>query len=89
MSPEPRTREHDARDRTVHGRAPRGLGPPNELVRYDRSGKWYLEWVDGERLHLRLAQVVGMAAHPDGEAYLGLPGGRAFDAAVRRRKAER
>lgn len=75
-------------DRTVHGRAPRGFGPANEIVRYDKAGKWYLEWDDGDRIRLRFEDAVGMASHPNGTAHLGLPGGRHFDAAVRRKKSE-
>lgn len=68
-------------DRRVHGRAVTG-----EIVRYERAGKWYLEWPDGNRIRLRLADAASMAAHPNdqAEAYLGVPGGRSFDAAVRR-----
>jgi hypothetical protein len=67
-------------DRIVHGRSVDGA----EIVRYDRSGKWRLERPDGLCLNLTLAWAVRHATQDGGEAYLGKPGGRAFDAAVRR-----
>lgn len=67
------------RDRTVHARTRLG----NEVVRYDRAGKWYVESSSLPRQRLTLAQAVKMALAPGAEVYFGRPGGGRFDAAVR------
>ena len=75
-------------DRTVHAVRAGGC----EIVRYCRAGKWALEWPVGrsvgmQRISLtRAVDEALMAEHEDrGRVFLGLPGGRAFDAAFRRR----
>ena len=73
-------------DRCVHGHGVPGLTVTSEIVRYDRAGRWYIEWSDGSRLRLSLDQAAGMASHRDAKAFLGLPGGSRFDAAVRRKR---
>jgi len=77
-------------DRTVHGEGHDERGP-FEAVRYDRSGKWYLEWdprflveVDGKRPRTRRLVSVAEAAESVGRAFLGKPGGRRFDTLVRK-----
>lgn len=68
--------------RTVHARY-EGM----EIVRYDRAGKWYLEPLDPSlrRQHVTLAKAVQAAiwgaAFTNGRAFLGKPGGAAFDRA--------
>jgi len=66
-------------DRTIHGMTPNG----EQIVRYDRAGKWYRAG-NGVIQQIRLAEAVRLATLPGGAAYLGLPGGGSFDAAVRR-----
>jgi hypothetical protein len=68
-------------DRTVYARRKDGC----EVVRYDRAGKWYLEW-PRERMipaqHIALGRAIdeaAMAAHEGGHVYLGMPGGGTFD----------
>lgn len=77
-------------DRTVHCTIVPVGGGRIEIVRYDRSGKWRRE--DGNsRSPLTLAQAV-LYAEVDRPAVIwheGLPGGRAFDAAVRKARAAR
>lgn len=60
-----------------------------EVVRYDRSGKWYVENVRGtKREPVKLAEAVAIAVKikktGKGRVYFGLMGGQRFDAAVRR-----
>lgn len=61
-------------DRTVHAQATNG----DELVRYDRAGKWFLEWSGGRRRVL-FAEAVALASRPGMQVHLGKPGGAAFD----------
>lgn len=68
-------------DRTVHGTT----ADDREIVRYDHIGKWYLEapgarMVACEQVSVRRAAIEAAR----GKAFLGRPGGRAFDAAYRR-----
>ena len=72
-------------DRTVHG------GYRNmEIVRYDRSGKWYLEpTISGlRRPKVTLAEAVNAAlwglANGGGYVTPGLHGGAAFDRRIER-----
>lgn len=77
-------------DRTVHCTIIPADGGRIEIVRYDRSGKWWYEAGETRKL-LTLAAAVKFAAQ-DRPAVIwheGLLGGRAFDAAVRRARAER
>jgi hypothetical protein len=68
-------------DRTVHATAPDG----GQIVRYDRAGKWYLEYPTG-RLRpcrqIKFAEAVKLASQIGSYVYLGKPGGRRFDAAI-------
>jgi hypothetical protein len=66
-------------DRRVYVRLPSGV----EVVRYDRAGKWYREF-GGRRLQITFAEAVCFAQKRRAEVFAGLPGGKAFDAAVRR-----
>lgn len=67
--------------RTVHGKTPEG----DEIVRYDRAGKWYRESETG-RQSLNIAAAVYHVCRAGGEAFIGRPGGRRFDAMVRDRR---
>ena len=60
-------------DRTVHGQTWDG----EKIVRYDRGGKWYVEKKDGTRKRVGVKEAASLAAM--GDAYLGKPGGGAFD----------
>ncbi len=75
-------------DRTVHVEILPIGGGHVEIVRYDRSGKWFYENKDHltKRRRLTLVEAAGFA-RVDRPALIwqeGKPGGRAFDAAVRR-----
>lgn len=67
-------------DRRVHARY-EGM----EIVRYDRSGKWYLEPTHPtlKRQHVTIDQAVDAAlwasTQPEGTVTFGLPGGTTFD----------
>ena len=68
-------------DRTVHGWAADG----SEIVRYDRSGKWYLEPLPAtgrKRRQLKIADAARIATL--GKPVLGRAGGTRFDVLVRR-----
>lgn len=68
-------------DRTVHA-----SNSANEIVRYDRAGKWYLEpKVDLPRAHITLAQAVTFALDPSMSIHWGKPGGGAFEAKCKQR----
>lgn len=74
----------DPADRTVHGRMADG----SEIVRYDRSGKWYIEPLPGTARKRRQVDVTSAARSAArsaalGAATLGLPGGHTFDRRVR------
>jgi hypothetical protein len=68
-------------DRTVHA-----SNHEAEIVRYDRAGKWYIEYRDDRprrRLSLQGAAELAVRLHRDGGVIIaGKPGGRAFDRAV-------
>lgn len=69
-----------ADDRRVHARMITGA----EVVRYNRAGKWYLEWPNGRRRsQLTIGDVVALACTPHCVIFYGLPGGDAFDRKVR------
>jgi hypothetical protein len=63
-------------DRTVHGWSADG----GEIVRYDRAGKWFLEYKDRPRARLSVLAAARFARQ--GGAFLGRPGGARFDKAV-------
>lgn len=68
-------------DRTVHVHLLNGL----EIVRYDRSGKWYEE-SPGQRKRIGISTAVATALTPGATVFLGKMGGRTFDAKVRLRR---
>lgn len=72
-------------DRTVHCTIVPVGGGRIEYVRYDRGGRWFRE-DGGKRTRIRLAEAVNAAAQdrPAVVWHEGRPGGRAFDAKVRR-----
>jgi hypothetical protein len=68
-------------DRTVHA----VLADGGEVVRYDRAGKWFLEYpytrmIAARRLSLK--QAVQHATSPDATVHLGRRGGTRFRAEV-------
>lgn len=73
-------------DRRVHASA-----EGEEIVRYDRAGKWYIELVEPSphapaRQAVKIAQAVSRAVElveQGGEVHLGLYGGGMFDAMYR------
>lgn len=70
-------------DRTVHAVTSTG----GEVVRYDRAGKWFIEWppsVGLRRRRLTLREAAKLGTNPFSKVFLGRPGGLRFDAAVRR-----
>lgn len=76
-------------DRTVHATTYGGA----QIVRYDRSGKWYIEWPDEvrgpgarRRKLVTIAEAVETAVEYAPGIVFGLPGGSAFDAKVRRKR---
>lgn len=72
-------------DRTVHGHS---MWPsdPWDVVRYDRAGKWYIEHGDGRRVRVTVNHAAKVAARNHFNP--GLPGGRTFDALVRKYRSE-
>lgn len=68
-------------DRTVHGRTYSGRW---EIVRYARSGKWYLEAAGERRQHIGVHHAATLAAQ--GDFTPGLHGGRTFDWLVREKR---
>lgn len=74
-------------DRRIHAWLP---ATGDEIVRYDRAGKWYLETPHGTRLRMNLLAAALRAFRwrefLGGKVYSGLPGGAAFDRAVDRMK---
>lgn len=68
-------------DRTVHASYSGA-----EVVRYDRAGKWWLEYDNGARERLTLADAAHhalWAMKHGGAVFAGRPGGAAFDRKVR------
>lgn len=67
--------------RTVHAKKPNGT----EIVRYDQSGKWFMESAEREQIS------VGRAAREAeyAEVRFGRPGGSVFDRAVKALREER
>ena len=59
-----------------------------EIVRYNRSGKWYLEPTDTrlKRQHVKIKEAVSAArwgiANANGSVTFGLHGGNSFDRMV-------
>jgi hypothetical protein len=67
-------------DRVVHA-----SNHEAEIVRYDRAGKWYIEYRDGDRRRISLEQAAKFALQlyeRDGVILTGKPGGRAFDRTI-------
>lgn len=85
--------QHFRPDRRVHARA--GVKEKGhlweEIVRYDRAGKWYIE-VEGARKQVSLREAALRAVELEdqgGEILLGVTGGNQFDAAIRPYRARR
>jgi hypothetical protein len=72
-------------DRRIHASAGDRDGSLwEEVVRYDRVGKWYME-VEGLRQSVRIHQAARRAVELEdqgGEIFLGVPGGSRFDQLV-------
>lgn len=64
-------------DLMIHGYSPDGWA----IVRYDRRGKWF-KMFSGSRQQITVDEAARLAA--DGKWFEGKPGGRTFDARVRR-----
>ena len=64
-------------DRTVHGLTVDG----DEIVRYERAGKWWVEPKAGKRRPVKLAEAAELAVA--GTAFLDRFSGSRFDALVR------
>ena len=76
-------------DRTVHAR----IGE-QEIVRYDRAGKWWVEYSPPRMRSARrvtLAEAVRLAREGlesgEGQVFLRKPGGGAFDAKFKKARA--
>lgn len=74
-------------DRTVYARGADG----RQVVRYDRAGKWFIEWPADQlkaarKVTLRdaVAETVTIASEGGGDVRWGLPGGQMFYAALRK-----
>lgn len=67
-----------ADDRTIHGISQSG----GEIVRYDRAGKWYVEYPT-HRLPVTVEDAALFATADRAQWLPGRPGGRRFDASVR------
>lgn len=73
-------------DRMVHGRTVEGY----LIVRYDHSGKWYIEPLSETGLDRWRVSVLGAAITATaGTHYPGKPGGTRFDALVKSALSER
>lgn len=72
-------------NRTVHARSCDG----HELVRYERAGKWYVEYADGRPRAAQTLTGACLVAHLWESLQLGVvlrgqPGGKMFDARLAR-----
>ena len=64
-------------DRRVHA----VLRTGEEIVRYDRAGKWYVEY-HRVRKPLTVHEAAARACERGAQRFLGLPGGARFDRLV-------
>lgn len=71
-------------NRQVHARNGNGPNDGMEVVRYDRTSKWYLEPVNRDltRQKVTIDEAVNYAANFCSDVYFGLPGGSTFDRKV-------
>lgn len=65
--------------RTLHDRTVHAENDCFEIVRYDRTGKYYIEWRDGRRRRITIKQAVGFTYSGACTVHQGRPGGRTFD----------
>lgn len=75
----------DDPDRTVHAKTNDGA----ELVRYDRGGKWFIEWPREQMKpcrHIGVGEAARLAR--DGFVFFNRPGGRVFERKVRALRAQ-
>lgn len=73
----------ESEDRTVHAVTYDGA----EIVRYDRAGKWFIEWPYGSMKpceHISVMDAARTAVTNSGDVRLDLSGGKIFDAKVRK-----
>ena len=68
---------HLSQDRRVHA----VLSDGGAVVRYDRAGKWFVEYPSGRR-SVSVREAARLAAEHAETVYTGLPGGRTFDRIV-------
>lgn len=69
-------------DRRVHGQTADG----GKIVRYNRAGKWYVEYPPASyrrSRHITVGRAAELACEDGAGAFLGLPGGARFDRLVR------
>lgn len=70
-------------NRTVHAVTYKGV----EIVRYDREGKWYLEWPASAMIparHIGIAEAARTAVEHGCCIHFDQPGGTVFDRKVRK-----
>ena len=71
-------------DRTVHAFYESATSTRLEIVRYDRAGKWWMEAGPDDRHPLKLNEAAWFVARGGFTWIEKQPGGRAFDARVRK-----
>lgn len=72
-------------DRTVHARQ---ADYPHEweIVRYERAGKWFIEYKHGSLIpcrHIGVGEAARLAVEAGAFVYFNRPGGAVFDRKVR------
>lgn len=71
-------------DRIVHARS---FDRHQEIVRYDRAGKWWVENSDGTRRHVGVREAAELArfyVRWGGTVFTRMPGGSTFDRIIER-----
>lgn len=77
-------------DRTVHATLTTDAGVHLEIVRYSRSGKWWLEGGQPKRIAMSVHDAVVLCTvDPEAVWHEGRAGGQTFDARVRKTRARR
>jgi len=75
-------------NRQVHAHGTTPDGTRFQVVRYDRAGKWYCEVAGTTRRPIGLTEAVALAVdiarRGGGQIHWNTPGGRTFDARVRK-----
>lgn len=77
-------------NRTVHATLTTDADVQLEIVRYSRSGKWWLEGGQPKRTAMSVNDAVVLCEDkPEVVWHEGRPGGQTFDARVRKMRARR